>query len=29
VKIKTPLNEGYEKGIRDEKTDEYLLPYVV
>jgi hypothetical protein len=29
VKIKTSLNEAVEKGIRYEKTEEYLLPYVV
>jgi hypothetical protein len=29
VKINTRSNEAHRKGIHDEKTDEYLLPYVV
>jgi len=29
VKINTRSNEAPRKGIHDEKTDEYLLPYVV
>lgn len=29
VKIKTSPNEAVEKGVRREKTEEYLLPYVV